>query len=163
LKKISILNKFCIFAGQFKRSHYGKYSYYISVEKKNMSQTKTHTFPFTIAYADTDAAGIVYHARYLEIAERARMDWIKGNEPPEGDLGFVIKEVTVKYLRALRVWDEITVETTAIGIGAASLTIEQKIMKDGELYAILTGIAAYLGANMRPKRIPEKIRNIIDD
>ena len=126
--------------------------------------TKVHIFPFTIAYADTDAAGIVYHARYLEIAERARMNWMKGNEPPEGDLGFVIKEITVKYLRALRVWDEIIVETIATNIGAASLTVEHKIMKDGEIYAILTGIAAYLGANMKPKRIPEKIiKKITDD
>jgi len=118
---------------------------------------KVHTFPFTIAYADTDAGGIVYHARYLEIAERARMDWLKGNMPPEGDLGFVIKEITVKYLRALQVWDEITVETTATNIGGASIRVEQKILKDGKIYAILTGTAAYLGKNMRPKRIPEKI------
>ena len=122
-----------------------------------MNNTKTHTFPFTIAYADTDAGGITYHARYLEIAERARMNWLKGNEPPEGDLGFVIKEITVKYMRALRVWDEITVETIATGIGAASLTVEQKMIKDGEVYAILTATAAYLGKNMKPKRIPEKI------
>ena len=126
-----------------------------------MNKTKVHTFPFTIAYADTDAAGIVYHARYLEIAERARMNWLKGNAPPAGDLGFVITEINVKYLRALRVWDEITVETLATNIGAASLTVEQKIIKDGEVYAILTGIAAYLGSNMRPKRIPEKIIAII--
>jgi acyl-CoA thioesterase FadM len=69
----------------------------------------------------------------------------------------------VKYLRALRVWDEITVETTATNIGAASLTVEQKIMKDGEMYAILTGTAAYLGNNMKPKRIPEKIITKITD
>jgi len=128
-----------------------------------MSKSKVHTFPFTIAYADTDAAGIVYHARYLEIAERARMDWLKGNAPPEGDLGFVIKEINVKYLRALRVWDEIIVETTATSVGAASLTVEQKIMKGSEVYAILTGTAAYLGKNMRPKRIPEKIIAKITD
>jgi len=128
-----------------------------------MSKSKAHTFPFTIAYADTDAAGIVYHARYLEIAERARMDWLKGNTPPEGDLGFVITEITVKYLRALRVWDEITVETVATTIGAASLSVEQKLMKDGEIYAVLTGIAAYLGKNMRPKRIPENILTKITD
>ena len=86
-----------------------------------MNKSKAHTFPFTIAYADTDAAGIVYHARYLEIAERARMDWLKGNAPPAEDVGFVIKEMNVKYLRALRVRDEITVETVAANIGAASL------------------------------------------
>jgi len=124
---------------------------------------QAHIFPFTIAYADTDAAGIVYHARYLEIAERARMDWMKDNKPPEGDLGFVIKEITVKYLRALRIWDEIIVETIATDIGAVSLSVEQKILKDGEIFTILTGIAVYLGANMKPKRIPERIITKIID
>ncbi|GEM_PF-2285645 len=45
---------------------------------------KIHKFPFAIAYADTDAGGIVYHGRYIEIAERARMDLqqksIRGDE-----------------------------------------------------------------------------------
>ena len=30
------------------------------------------TFPFSIAYSDTDAGGIVYHGRYIEIAERLK-------------------------------------------------------------------------------------------
>ena len=122
-----------------------------------INKPKVHTFPFAIAYADTDAGGIVYHARYLEIAERARMDWLKYSMPPVGDLGFVIKEITVKYLRALRAGDEITVETIATNIGAASICVEQKLMKDGVIHAILTGTAAYLGANMKPRRIPEQI------
>ena len=129
--------------------------------ESNVKKWEKHIFPFTIAYADTDAGGIVYHARYLEIAERARMNWLKGDVLSDGDLGFVIKEINVKYLRALRAGNDIIVETVALNIGAASLTVEHKIMKDGEIYAVITGIAAYLGANMRPKRIPEKIIAII--
>ena len=57
---------------------------------------KTHIFPFTIAYADTDAEGIVYHARYLEIAERARMNWLRGKLNADGDVGFVVRELNIK-------------------------------------------------------------------
>ena len=39
---------------------------------------RTYTFPFAIAYADTDAGGIAYHGRYIEIAERARMNILCG-------------------------------------------------------------------------------------
>ena len=28
---------------------------------------KTYTFPFAIAYADTDAGGIAYHGRYIDV------------------------------------------------------------------------------------------------
>ena len=109
-----------------------------------------------IAYADTDAGGIVYHARYVEIAERARMNWLRGAIPPDGDIGFVIKEISVKYKRPLRLGDEFIVETRASDIGAASLSVEQKFVKDNEIYAILTGKAAYIGADLRPKRMPDE-------
>ena len=71
---------------------------------------KIHRFPFTIAYADTDAEGIVYHARYLEIAERARMNWLRGVTKCGDDIGFVVRELNIKYLQPLRVADEFVVD-----------------------------------------------------
>jgi acyl-CoA thioester hydrolase len=115
---------------------------------------KTHIFPFTIAYADTDAEGIVYHARYLEIAERARMNWLRGHVTVDGDIGFVVRELNIKYLQPLRVADDFVVETQMIDVGAAVVKIEQKFVKDGVVCAIINIKVAYLGADMRPKRIP---------
>ena len=117
---------------------------------------KTHIFPFTIAYADTDAEGIVYHARYLEIAERARMNWLRGRVVVGDDVGFVIRELGIKYIQPLRAADEFVVETQMIDVGAAVVKIEQKFVKDGEICAIINLKVAYLGADMRPKRIPEE-------
>lgn len=114
-----------------------------------------HIFPFTIAYADTDAEGIVYHARYLEIAERARMNWLRGRVAADGDIGFVVRELNIKYLQPLKVGDEFVVETTMTDIGQASVKVEQKFVKDGIISAIINIKVAYLGANMRPKKIPE--------
>ena len=117
---------------------------------------KTHVFPFTIAYADTDAEGIVYHARYLEIAERARMNWLRGHVVVGDDIGFVIRELNIKYLQPLRAADDFVVETRMTDIGAAIVKIEQKFVKDGNECAIINLKVAYLGADMRPKRIPEE-------
>lgn len=118
---------------------------------------KVFKFPFSIAYADTDAGGIVYHGRYIEIAERARMDMLRGIKFPDGDLGFVVRELKIKYLHPLQLADDFVVETTITKMGAASLSVEQNFVKDGKIYAILTGNAAYIGANMRPVRIPADI------
>ncbi len=120
---------------------------------------KTHIFPFTIAYADTDAEGIVYHARYLEIAERARMNWLRGHVVVGDDIGFVIRELNIKYIQPLRAADDFVVETQMIDVGAATVKIEQKFVKDGIVYAIINLRVAYLGADMRPKRIPEEFIN----
>lgn len=123
---------------------------------------KTHIFPFTIAYADTDAEGIVYHARYLEIAERARMNWLRGKLNADGDVGFVVRELNIKYIQPLKVADEFVVETTMTDVGMASVRVEQKFVKDGNVCAIINLKVAYLGADLRPKKIPDGfIKNLV--
>lgn len=117
--------------------------------------SKVHKFPFSIAYADTDAEGIVYHARYLEIAERARMNWLRGRLKADGDMGFVVKELNIKYFQPLMVADDFVVETVMTDVGAAVVKVEQKFVKDDVICAIINLKVAYLGENMRPKRIPE--------
>lgn len=120
-----------------------------------------HVFPFSICYADTDAGGIVYHGRYVEIAERARMAWLRGHFAADGDLGFVVRELAIRYIRPLRLGDNFVVESIITKIGAASLDIEQKFVKDDAVYAIIKIRVAYLGADMRPRRIPESITSAI--
>ena len=122
---------------------------------------KIHIFPFTIAYADTDAEGIVYHARYLEIAERARMNWLRGKLNVGDDVGFVVRELNIKYFQPLCVADEFVVETQMLDVGAVIVKIEQKFVKDGEIYAIINLKVAYLGADMRPKRMPQDFINAL--
>ncbi len=124
--------------------------------------TKTHIFNFAVAYADTDAFGIMYHARYIEVGERARSNWSRGVIIPDGDAGFVVREVNVKYMHPLFLNDEFTVETKPVKIGAASMMIEQKFVKDGEICAIMNITIAYLGSDMRPKAIPESILNALN-
>lgn len=118
---------------------------------------KIHKFPFSVAYADTDAGGIVYHGRYIEFAERARMQWLHGIKMPDGDIGFVVRELNIKYVRPLKLGDDFFVESKITEVGAASLSVEQKIVKDDEICAILNVIVAYIGADLRPKRIPDFI------
>ncbi|MBO4582954.1 MAG: acyl-CoA thioesterase [Alphaproteobacteria bacterium] len=117
---------------------------------------KVHKFKFSVAYADTDAGGIMYHGRYIEIAERARMNWLgKNARPVATDVGLVIRDLQVRYLRPLFLADEFVVKTVVTSIRAASVAVEQKFVKNGEICAILTGTAAYLDANGRPACMPD--------
>ncbi len=115
-----------------------------------------------IAYADTDAGGIVYHGRYIEIAERARMNILRDIQWPRGDVGFVVRDLQIRYIRPLFLADQIVVETKITKIGAASLSVEQKFVKDGEICAILVGTAAYIGGDLRPTRIPDNVRRVME-
>lgn len=118
---------------------------------------KVYKFPFSIAYADTDASGIVYHGRYIEIAERARMDILRGITFPNSDIGFVVNQLIVKYKHPLRLADDILVETVVTKFGMVSLDVEQKFVKDDEICAIINVKIAYIGADLRPKRIPDSV------
>ncbi len=121
----------------------------------------THKFPFSIAYADTDAGGIVYHGRYIEIAERARMNWLRGFAHVGDDVGFVVRELAVRYIAPLKLGDDFIVESDITKVGAASIDIAQKFVKDGVVCAIITLTAAYIGADMHPKRIPDEIAALL--
>lgn len=123
---------------------------------------KPHVFNFAVAYADTDAEGIMYHARYIEVAERARSNWSKNVVVPDGDTGFVARELNIKYLRPIFLNDEFSVETQTMKIGGASMTIEQKFVKDGNICAIMNITIVYLGSDMRPKAIPESILKMFE-
>ncbi len=116
-----------------------------------------HRFPFTIAYADTDAFGIAYHARYIDMAERARMDWSRGVKIPDGDAGFVVRQLDIKYSVPLLPADNIIIETVPTKVGAASVQIEQKFLREGVVCAIMHITIAYLGGDMHPKAIPESV------
>ncbi|MCQ2599564.1 MAG: thioesterase family protein [Alphaproteobacteria bacterium] len=118
---------------------------------------KVYEFPFSVAYADTDAEGIVYHGRYIEIAERARMQLLLGLEMPKGDVGFVIRELNIKYKSPLRLADNFVVRSKIVSLGAASMQVEQQFVHGDDVCAVLNVMVAYLGANMRPARIPEQM------
>ena len=118
---------------------------------------KAHIFNFVVAYADTDAEGVMYHARYIEVAERARFDLSKNIKIPDGDLGFVAREVNIKYKSPLLLGDEFYVESTLAECGGAFMTIEQKFVKKDKICAIMKITIVYLGGDMRPKPMPESM------
>ena len=115
---------------------------------------RVFTYPFSIAYSDTDAGGIVYHGRYIEIAERARMEMMRGIELPAEDMGFVVRELSIKYMQPLRLADDIVVETEIINIGGASMDLQQKFVHNGVICAIMNITVVYIGPDMHAKRIP---------
>ena len=71
----------------------------------------------------------MYHARYIEVAERARSDWSKHIVIPDGDAGFVVRELDVKYMQPLLLNDDFVVESSLVKINAASMVFEQKFVK----------------------------------
>ena len=119
---------------------------------------KTYRFPFSVAYSDTDAGGIVYHGRYIEIAERARMEMLRGIVDFNGnDGGFVVSSLEIKYMSPLKLADDLVVETEITKVGAVSMNLEQKFVHNDTICAIMKISVAYIGPDMHLRAIPESI------
>ena len=89
-------------------------------------------FHIRSCYADTDAAGVIHHARYLEFFERSRTEWLEGiGAGPtelEGKLGhvLVIRETTLAFRQPGRLNDRLVFSHEVTHKGRSQLTLVQK-------------------------------------
>lgn len=124
------------------------------------------TYHTRVYYQDTDAGGIVYHANYLNFAERGRTEALREMGIPHAEMlrlhgvMFVVRDVKIEYQRPARVDEEIRVETRLVEVGGASATIRQEILRDSDSLAVLQlGLACARVADGRPARLPDTWRN----
>ncbi len=118
-----------------------------------------------VYYEDTDAGGIVYHARYLAFAERARSEALREAGVPHSELVadhglfFVVRRAEMDYLRAVRPDEEIVVVTGPWAMEAASVEVRQRFEVAGRpVAALLIKLACVRQSDGRPARIPERWR-----
>lgn len=92
-------------------------------------------FYIRTCYADTDAAGVIHHARYLEFCERSRTEWLDqigaGPTELEGKLGYVlvIREVTLVFHQPGRLNDQLVFSHEVTHKGRSQLTLVQKVFR----------------------------------
>ena len=122
-----------------------------------------------VYFEDTDAGGIVYHARYLAFAERARTETMRamGASPPqlldEFGLFFVVHRAAMDYARPARLDDVIEVVTGPWQANAASVWVRQAFLVRGQrVGALRVRLACVRREDGRPARIPERWRLVLD-
>ena len=124
-----------------------------------------HSFGVRVYYEDTDAGGVVYHARYLGMAERARTEALREAGAPHSEMAgahglvFVVHRVTAEYRRPARLDDLLVVETTVTALGAARVELRQVVLRGGAvLVEMSVGLVCVRVADGRAARIPPRWR-----
>lgn len=126
-----------------------------------------HVYPLRVYFEDTDAGGVVYHATYLNFAERARTEMMRllGCEHPrmiEGDgIVFAVRRASADYRRPARLDDLLEVHTRVVRLGGASIDVEQAILRpaDGEVLCVVELRLVCMSVDEhRAVRIPEDLR-----
>jgi acyl-CoA thioester hydrolase len=97
-----------------------------------------HVHRIRVYYEDTDAGGVVYHARYLAFAERARTETLREAGLSHADMGaehgvmFMVRRADLEYLRPARLDDLLTIRTETIGATGATVTLRQSFYRNAE-------------------------------
>lgn len=119
-----------------------------------------HRFALTVYFEDTDTAGIVYYANYLKFMERARSDMLRSAQIDQrgaleaGTGVYAVAEAHVRYLRPAKLGDDLVVSSTVQEVRAASVRIQQRVMRGDQLCAEGRITAAFLTPDGRPTRQP---------
>ena len=127
-----------------------------------------HQLPVRVYFEDTDAGGVVYHASYVRFCERGRTDFLRllgvearqliSGEASNEPAAFVVRRMSLDFLRPARMDDLLVIETRVKELGGASVTLVQAVMKDGvkvfeaEVIVVLVSVAG------KPFRLSEALR-----
>ncbi|WP_122899627.1 tol-pal system-associated acyl-CoA thioesterase [Acinetobacter sp. B51(2017)] len=122
-------------------------------------------FPIRIYIEDTDAGGIVYHANHIRFMERTRTEWLRacGIEHywHQQDYNFVVHKISLKYMRPILMDDLITVTATVVSCKSTSFVLQQNIYRGEIMLASGEVELACIDANMKPRRLPDEMRELI--
>ncbi|MEQ4691825.1 tol-pal system-associated acyl-CoA thioesterase [Providencia manganoxydans] len=121
-------------------------------------------WPVRVYYEDTDAGGVVYHARYLAFFERARTEMLRDKGINQQSLlaeniGFVVRSMTTDFVRAAQLDDLLEIETQIVDMKRASLTFQQRLVdSQGNLLCGATALIACVDTSkMKPTALPKSI------
>lgn len=131
---------------------------------ENIVTTTLFRWPVRVYYEDTDAGGVVYHARYVVFYERARTEMLRQHNFNQQQLlsehiAFAVRRMTVNYLSPARLDNLLEVQSHITSVRGASLTFAQSIVNsDGTLLSQADVLVACINPHeMKAIALPESI------
>lgn len=116
-----------------------------------------------VAFHETDAMGVVYHANFLRYFEEARVVWLEEHDEPytaymDRDLHFATTRVEIDYHKSAHFDERIEVETWLEKLRGASLRMAYRITRGDEV--LVSGVTEHAAVDTegRLRRIPKDRR-----
>lgn len=127
---------------------------------------KARSTQIKVRYAETDKMGIVYYANYLVWFEVGRTEYLLAcgsdyRQIEEGGLFMAVVESHCVYKSPARYGDTLTVCTWPFDVKNSSLKFGYKVMLKEKLLAEGSTTHVLIDKDIRPKKIPEKIRALL--
>ena len=123
-----------------------------------------HRLTVRVYYEDTDFSGFVYHASYLRFLERGRTELLRGLAGDQSDLHrearglvFVVRRMSLDYLRPARMDDLLTIVTRTTALRGASMQLAQEVRR-GDECLVAAEVTVACVRDGRAVRLPEALR-----
>lgn len=130
--------------------------------------TTEFIWPIRVYYEDTDLAGVVYYANYLNYFERARTEWLRqlgfaqSVLKTEADLVFMVRQIQVEYRKPAYFDDCLTCTVQVSKVGRASLQLQQSVYRDMlVLCEAQLKLAAVKASTGRPGGFPPSLLQVL--
>jgi acyl-CoA thioester hydrolase len=128
-----------------------------------------HVMALRVYYEDADFTGIVYHANYLRFMERGRTNYLRllgadqhalfaATEAEAPGFAFVVRSMTIDYLKPARMDDVLRVETAPHEVKGASITLHQRVIRGEDLLVEAKVRVAFVSQG-RARPIPRPLRD----
>lgn len=126
------------------------------------------SWPIRVYWEDTDAGGVVYHARYLHFFERARTEWLRSTGisqtdlRQENDVLLVVKDAYLDILRPARIDDALSATVHIAEIGRASFLVHQELWRGSDcLSKADVKIACIRASSFKPCGLPDDVNHAL--
>ena len=127
-----------------------------------------HVMDVRVYYEDTDFSGIVYHANFLRFMERGRTNYLRllganhralfaETEREAPGFAFVVRSMTIEFLKPARMDDVLTVVTAPTEVKGASVILTQAVLRDSAPLVEARVRVAFVSAG-KARPIPKPLR-----
>lgn len=128
----------------------------------------THEFTCPVYIEDTDLGGVVYHANYLKMAERARSTFFlhQGIDIArimrDDELFFVVSKCDIHFKAPARFGDTLVVHTKIARKSRVKIEFDQVIMGPyNKIVAILKVTVAVVDKTFMIRKLPEQFFKVM--
>lgn len=121
-----------------------------------------------VYYEDTDAAGVVYHANYLNYMERARTEFLREQGCSVAQLAsegavFPVVRMAIDFKAPARHDELLQITTVPVRVGGSSFTLQQQVLRaaDDQLLVQAEVTLACVTPTLKARRIPAEVRGLL--
>lgn len=127
------------------------------------------SLPVRVYIEDTDAGGIVFHAKYLHYMERARTEWVRSRGVGlraglTENISYVVQRLSIHYAVPAKLDDQLLVTADLVRGGRVWMEFNQRVEResDGALLAdAVVKVACVALDTGRPRVLPESMKALM--